>query len=111
MVSRAQVDVYSSVMIATPPESERHGLASSTTEALKKRHKVATKKTLESKGKSTKEHVCPICAELIVDEGTDSRAQDTLFCEGDCKTWLHQWCTSMTKEQYAVLSASEKPFL
>ena len=57
------------------------------------------------------EHVCPICAELTVDEGTNGRAHDALFWEGNCKTWLHRWCDSVTKEQYAVLSASEKPFL
>ena len=60
---------------------------------------------------ATETHVCPICADTIVDEGEDGCVQDALFCEGDCQCWLHRWCAGVTRERYAVLSSDEEPFL
>ena len=60
---------------------------------------------------ATETHVCPICADTIVDEGEDECVQDALFCEGGCQCWLHRWCVGVTRERYAVLSSDEEPFL
>ena len=37
--------------------------------------------------------ICPICENRILDASGDITGEDSIECEGLCKTWLHRKCT------------------
>ena len=42
--------------------------------------------------KKLKRHTCPICLDEINDD-----TQDFIFCEGNCKSWIHRGCGGLSK--------------
>ena len=49
--------------------------------------------------------VCCVCCQQIA-LGKD----ETLYCDGSCKQWLHRYCASVSKNQYTTITKSESPF-
>ena len=42
--------------------------------------------------KKLKRHTCPICLDEI-----NNNTQDSIFCEGNCKSWIHHSCGGLSK--------------
>ena len=55
-------------------------------------------------------HVCPIREDTILDDSNGQKGQDSIFCHGDCNTWLHRGCAGLSKKAFRALKDSEKPF-
>ena len=88
----------------------RKNTTKNTTNAMPRKNTTFVANIPRSAAEEEDTHVCPICAEPIVDEDEDGCAQDALFCEGVCQRWLHRWCAGVTSERYVVLSSIEDPF-
>ena len=58
-----------------------------------------------SASKSKKIHYCPIC-----DESINDKKQESIFCDGQCATWLHHQCAGLSKASLAQLGSSDAPF-
>ena len=54
--------------------------------------------------------VCPICLEVIVEDGEGTTGQDALFCEGSCHCWLHRRCAGVSKPSFERISKSVEPY-
>ena len=68
----------------------------------------------KTKGKKVKEKdnvVCSICEKNIVESNDEVDGDDAVYCERDCKAWLHRKCVGMTKIVYDRLSNCEDPYL
>ena len=44
---------------------------------------------------STEHSVCPICENVIVDAGETTVGEDAIYCEGQCKKWIHRCCAGV----------------
>ena len=59
-----------------------------------------------SKGTGVDDSVeCSVCCQAIV-EGKD----EALFCEGECKRWMHRYCAGIPVSYFQSYGASESPF-
>ena len=56
------------------------------------RRKSVTESPLSSTPKKPKQHTCPICLDEI-----NHDTQDSIFCEGNCKSWIHSGCGGLSK--------------
>lgn len=55
--------------------------------------------------------MCPVCDEKIIDVATKSqKVQDSIFCDGDCLSWLHRRCGELSKKRFLSMSKSQDPF-
>ena len=80
--------------------------------------KVATKKfkkgrpvdtSLQVAGKqSKKSNICPLCNEPIIESGEHIKGQDAVYCEGQCKTWLHRKCAALPKSMFDQIGESDE---
>ena len=64
--------------------------------------------------KWTKENdptICQVCCAMIMESSEGVVGEDTIFCEGDCKAWIHQKCLSMSKLVYNRLSKCKDPYM
>ena len=55
--------------------------------------------------KSKKRFICPICDEVI-----DDKKEDSIYCDGQCATWLHRRCAGLTKGNFDKLGDSDHTF-
>ena len=53
---------------------------------------------------------CPICEDAILDSSSKRRGQESIFCEGECNTWLHRRCAGLSRVSFKSLAASSVPF-
>ena len=53
--------------------------------------------------------MCPICDDIIL-ETKSKKGQDSIMCEGECKTWLHQGCAGLSKKRFLALRESSESF-
>ncbi len=81
-------------------------------------HKVKGKKTKVPKSKKdattadTDEiFTCPVCEEVIVDASESSKGQDSVYCTGDCSTWLHRHCACLSIQAFKLLEQSDEYYL
>ena len=51
-----------------------------------------------------RENICPICLDLIWDATDEREGQDSIFCEGMCKSWLHRRCAGLSKKLFDEIS-------
>ena len=65
----------------------------------------------EKRTKEKEETLCSICDSTITEGTDDVTGEDAVFCEGDCKSWMHRKCVSMSKIVYDKLSNCEDPYL
>ena len=49
----------------------------------------------------------PICQDSIVD---GDAGQDSIYCEGNCNTWLHRRCAGLSRNSMALASMLEDLF-
>ena len=70
-------------------------------------------KATDKRTKENEEAICLICQPIIIEgEGDDNAdSDDTIFCEGGCKGWLHRKCIGMSKLAYDKLTNSEDPYM
>ena len=64
-----------------------------------------------SKTKTKTEEVSCYCEEVIIDSSEKHEGQDSLFCEGECKIWMHRHCAGISTTIFKEISKSSKPFL
>ena len=62
------------------------------------------------KGQKKETIVCPICDEVIVDPVGSKPGDDSIYCDGDCSSWLHRRCAGLSKSVFASLTKSDNPF-
>ena len=55
--------------------------------------------------------ICPICDEAVIDPSTKNVGQDSIFCDGACKAWLHRGCAGLSKSVFEEVCKSDDPFL
>ena len=55
--------------------------------------------------------ICPICEDKIVDTSGDTAGEDSIECEGTCKTRLNSKCVSMSRAVFVKAQSSSIPFL
>lgn len=65
---------------------------------------------LSSKSSKKEVFYCPICGDIIIDDGVSKEGQDSVFCEGICSTWLHRGCAGLSKKAFSLLKTSDQPF-
>lgn len=53
----------------------------------------ACETTCTSKGKAQR-YICPICQETIEESNGKQQGEDSIYCDGCCKTWIHMGCLS-----------------
>ena len=65
------------------------------------------------KSKKTTPVKYPVCKQDIVDATKTTEGQDSVFCEGNCKVWLHRHCAGLTKSAFNHIQQwqSSKPFI
>ena len=77
----------------------------------KRKRPVDTTPPNQGVGKKTKESIiCPLCDEPIIEPGEDTEGQDAIYCEGQCKTWLHRKCAALPKQVFDQIGESDEPF-
>ena len=54
--------------------------------------------------------VCPICDDPIEDAVGSKKGQDTILCDGPCKSWLHRRCAGLSKAAFNSISKSPEAF-
>ena len=54
---------------------------------------------------------CPICEEDIHDATSNTKGEDYVYCEGNCKTWLHRRCAGLSKHNFKLVIESNAPYL
>ena len=54
--------------------------------------------------------ICPIRKSSIVDSTSRRKSQDSVFCDGECNTWLHRGCAGLSKSCFETVSSSKDPF-
>ena len=69
--------------------------------------KSSANKTLSPAKKATPCQ-CPICEEQIVDATQLKPGQESIFCDGPCKSWLHRRCAGLTKKAFQSISLPDK---
>ena len=57
------------------------------------------------------QQVCPICDDIILDDTKNQKAHDSIWCDGECNTWLHRGCAGLSKKKFLALKNSDDPFL
>lgn len=71
-------------------------------------------KSIAGKGaKSSKtKHTCLICMEVIVDSTPRKPGHDSIFCDGECQSWIHRRCAGLSKLAFSKLCSvsNTKPF-
>ena len=65
----------------------------------------------EKRTKEKEDTLCSVCNTIIIEEADNVPGDDTVYCEGDCKSWMHRKCVSMSKIIYDKLSNCEEPYL
>ena len=63
----------------------------------------------EKRTKEIQEEICLICNLTIMESKDDVVGDDAVYCEGECKAWLHRKCVCMSKLFYDKLSKSNDP--
>ena len=63
------------------------------------------------KNKDNQAQVCPICEKNIIEADDSVEGEDAVFCEGQCKFWLHRKCVGLTKKAYIEIGNSEDPYV
>jgi len=62
------------------------------------------------KRKQGEEYICPICADIIIENTDEVVGHDAIFCEGICNSWLHRQCAGLSKPLFQLFSNSEKQY-
>ena len=60
--------------------------------------------------KEKQQPICLICEVEIIESSVDVLGDDAVYCEGDCKGWLHRKCVCMSKLLYDKISKSDDPY-
>uniref|UniRef100_A0A1X7UI53 PHD-type domain-containing protein n=1 Tax=Amphimedon queenslandica TaxID=400682 RepID=A0A1X7UI53_AMPQE len=55
--------------------------------------------------KKSKSYTCPIC-----DDQIDDSTQQSIWCDGECNTWLHRGCAGLSKAAHSKLNGTDIPF-
>ena len=50
--------------------------------------------------------VCPICLDTIIDASDKSDGQDSVYCDGLCKGWIHRRCAGLSVAAFSTISSS-----
>ena len=51
----------------------------------------------EKRTKENEPTVCPVCCLTTVENNDDVIGEDAIYCESDCKAWIHRKCIGMSK--------------
>ena len=51
-----------------------------------------------------------MCNEIIVDQVGSKPGDDSIYCDGNCSSWLHRRCAGLTKSAFDTISKSDNPF-
>ena len=57
------------------------------------------------KKKGKQSYICPIC-----DDQIDDSTQQSIWCDGECATWLHRGCAGLSKDAHSKLNGTNTPF-
>ena len=74
---------------------------------------VEKSKGLKAKSKAkarTNVFSCSICDETIKEPSGKAQGEDSIFYDGQCKTWLHRRCAGLSIARFQAVSASKDPF-
>ena len=55
--------------------------------------------------------VCPICEKIVSDDTETAIGDDAVFCDGECKSWMHRWCASLPKTELQLHLLCHHPFI
>ena len=80
--------------------------------------KMADKSAEKSKGQKAKSKAksrtnvfsCSICDETIKEPSGKAQGEDSIFCDGQCKAWLHRRCAGLSIARFQAVSDSKDPF-
>ena len=72
---------------------------------LKSKNSVHRSKPNNSSVELESECICPVCKIVIIDSSDNS-----IFCDGDCKQWLHRCCAKLSWTAFEKLGDSTEPF-
>ena len=100
--------------MATPSSKSKRGPTLMVTPSSKSKRGRPSDNTPPEKSKKNKDNptqVCPICEENIIESDKSVSGEDAIFCEGECRVWLHRKCVGLTKKAYTVIGNSEEPYL
>ena len=53
--------------------------------------------------------ICPICKKTVTDASESDAGDNAIFCEGECKRWLHRCCACLPKPESDKIN-EEDPF-
>ena len=54
--------------------------------------------------------MCPVCDEVILDDSSQQKGQNSIFCDEDCNMWLDCGCAGLSKKAFLSLNGSVNPF-
>ena len=52
--------------------------------------------------------MCSVCDQAIMD---GEPGQESIFCEGECLSWIHRRCVALSKGAFQLATESDDPFL
>lgn len=68
-------------------------------------------KTSEKRTKENDPTICQVCCATITESSEGVVGEDAVFCEGDCKAWIHRKCLGMSILVYDKLSKCKDPYM
>lgn len=68
-------------------------------------------KTSEKRTKENDPTICQVCCATITESSEGVIGEDAIYCEGDCKAWIHRKCLGMSKLVYDRLSKCKDPYM
>jgi len=62
---------------------------------------------------SSSEVSCSVCCKKIVEQNAHNPGEEAVFCEDQCKSWLHRQCAGLTVSVFASIinMDASAPFL
>ena len=69
-----------------------------------KKRSLTAEETTNVNSKRNKGAMCPICSNTV------RETQQTIFCDGTCKEWIHRQCASLTVDAYTKAGKLPHPF-
>ena len=68
-------------------------------------------KNSEKRTKENEPEICPVCCLTITESNDKVAGEDAIYCEGECKAWIHRKCLGMSKTLYDRLSNCEELYM
>lgn len=61
-----------------------------------------------NKKKKTKDCICPVCEDVIIEGNGKKCGDDAIYCDGHCDAWLHRRCAGLSTTAFKMVTTAPK---